>query len=119
MSRSTVFIYIYIVTWSENETLFSLYILSLILVEESDYIPSLLPPFFQHFQIPIEKQKSSEGSIEEGASLFKVAAKGVHQEEDSGYAGLDLQRAASSSLNLEGVGMNEGVNKEAKGFVIH
>lgn len=103
-----------------NLSLFSLYILSLILVEESDYIPSLLPPFFQHFQIPIEKQKSSEGSIEEGASLFKVAAKGVHQEEDSGYAGLDLQRAASSSLNLEEVGMNEGVNtKEAKGFVIH
>lgn len=43
-----------------NLSLFSLYILSLILVEESDYIPSLLPPFFQHFQIPIEKQKSSE-----------------------------------------------------------
>lgn len=40
-------------------SLYILCIFSLILVEESDYVSIVSVPFFQHFQIPIEKKKSS------------------------------------------------------------
>lgn len=88
-------------------SLYFLCIFSLILVEESDYISIVSVPFFQHFQIPIEKKKSSRkwsrGTRDRLKRSVIIQGRGERTSSGRGYAGLDLQRAASSSLNLEGL----------------
>lgn len=105
-------------------SLYFLCIFSLILVEESDYISTVSVPFFQHFQIPIEKKKSSR-KWSRGTRDRLKRERHYSRSRRKDFIRKRIRRFGSATSRIlkpqfRGVGMNEGVNtKEAKGFVIH
>lgn len=88
-------------------SLYFLCIFSLILVEESDYISIVSVPFFNIAKFQLKKRSHLESEVAARGIDWRgsviIQGRGERTSSGRGYAGLDLQRAASSSLNLEGL----------------